>query len=374
MNPERRCIHRERPAELCYIQFEPESGGMVLNASEKGLAFHAVATVRHAGPFRLCISPNPTQRIELIAEIAWMDETKKFGGLRFTELSVDAGNQIRRWLAQTNGLATSDGKFAVPTCALREEADSCSHAQNGTADLLLPTPALHNVAPTRTDSTTPSGPRFGSIPAPALPRPFSEEKQIALFQPRLLRGLATGFLVLVFVLMPFLFLENFRGGIGNSLIRLGQKLKGNSGTPADTALSAPVQSSSPSAGGAPSVAAPVPETAATETSGPSDSRASTQATQGTVNSTDSHREERQFSRQHFADVSSRRHRSALARQLWSAVEAGDHSAEVALAQLYLTGDGVPRNCEQARVLLRAASKNGNREAMQQLRKLNRTCR
>jgi hypothetical protein len=374
MNPERRCIPRERPAELCYIQFEPEGGGMVLNASEKGLAFHAVTAVRHPGPFGICISPNPTQRIELIAEIAWMDETKKFGGLRFTELSPDAGNQIRRWLAQTGESATSDGRFAVPACARREEADSCSHAQNGTADLLPPTPALRHVTPTRTDSRTPSVPRFRRIPASALPGPFSQEKQIALFQPRLLRGLATGFLVLVFVSMPFLFLQNFRGGIGNSLIRLGEKLKGNRGTPADAASSAPVQSASPSAGGAPLVATPDPDPAVTETSGPSEPRASTEATPGTVNSTDSHREERQFSRQHFADVNSRRHRSALARQLWSAVEAGDNSAEVALAQLYLTGNGVPRNCEQARVLLRAASKNGNREAIEQLRKLNRTCR
>jgi hypothetical protein len=267
-----------------------------------------------------------------------------------------------------------DGKFAVPTCALKEQADSCSHAQNGTPDLLPPTPTPHNVAPTRRDSTTLSVPRFGSTPASALPGLFSQEKHISLFQP-LLRGLATGFLVLVFVSMPFLFLQNFRGGIGNSLIRLGEKLKGNNATPSDTASSAPVQSSSPSSGGTPSVANPVPETAATEASGPSDPRASTQATPGTINSKDSHREERQFSRQHFADVNSSRNRSPLARQLWSAVEAGDNSAEVALAQLYLTGDGVPRNCEQARVLLRAASKNGNSEAMQRLRKLNnRTCR
>jgi TPR repeat protein len=57
------------------------------------------------------------------------------------------------------------------------------------------------------------------------------------------------------------------------------------------------------------------------------------------------------------------------------VEAGDSSAEVALAELYLKGDGVPRSCEQARVLLRAASKSGNIEALQQLRRLKKnTCR
>jgi len=68
-------------------------------------------------------------------------------------------------------------------------------------------------------------------------------------------------------------------------------------------------------------------------------------------------------------------RSELAKQLWSAVGKGDASAEVALARLYITGDGVPRNCEQARVLLRAASRSGNTEAAQQLQQLKKSrCR
>jgi TPR repeat protein len=57
------------------------------------------------------------------------------------------------------------------------------------------------------------------------------------------------------------------------------------------------------------------------------------------------------------------------------LNAGDRSAEVPLAQLYLTGDGVPRSCDQARILLRAASKNGNIEALRQLQQLKKSgCR
>ena len=62
-------------------------------------------------------------------------------------------------------------------------------------------------------------------------------------------------------------------------------------------------------------------------------------------------------------------RRAFARQLWSAIGAGDSSAEVPRAELYVKGDGVPKNCEQAVVLLRAASKNGNVEALAKLKKL-----
>ena len=371
MKPERRCIHRERPEELSYIQFEPEGGGIVVNASEQGLAFHVAAALRQPGPIQLCVSPNPMQQIKLTAEIAWMDQTKKSGGLRFTELTADARNQIRQWLTQTRESEALDRKFVAASWAPREETEPFLDARNGTPDLLPPTPALDNAVPTRVDAATISAARFCSIPIAApQPAPFSQKKQISISLPRLLRGLATGFLIFAFVFMPILFIQNFRREIGNSLIRIGEKLKGNGDSKPDASSSAPVQISNPNSVSTPSAANPIPETPAMDTLDQSDSAPSTQTIQGTVNSADSRLADRQNTRQHFADARLRRDRSALARQLWSAVAAGDSSAEVALARLYLTGDGVPRNCEQSRVLLRAASKNGNMEALQQLRKLN----
>jgi TPR repeat protein len=57
------------------------------------------------------------------------------------------------------------------------------------------------------------------------------------------------------------------------------------------------------------------------------------------------------------------------------VEKGNSTAETDLADLYLRGDGVAKNCDQARILLSAASDKGNAEAMQKLTELNRTgCR
>jgi TPR repeat protein len=57
--------------------------------------------------------------------------------------------------------------------------------------------------------------------------------------------------------------------------------------------------------------------------------------------------------------------------LWSAVEKGNSAAEMDLADLYLHGDGVGRNCDQARVLLSVASAKGIEQAAQKLRDLNR---
>jgi hypothetical protein len=376
MKSERRSTHRERPEELSYVHFEPDGGGIVVNASEQGLAFHVAAALRQLGPIRLSLSPNPMQQIKLAAEIAWLDQAKKSGGLRFTELTADARNQIRQWLAQTKGSETPDRKSGIPSGAPKEETDRCVHARNRTPDLPSPTPALGNAMRALADAETIPIARFRGVSTTALlSAPLSQEKQISITRPRLLRGFATAFLIFVFSFMTILFSQNFRRELGDSLIRVGEKLKANGDSRSDASSSIPVRTSDPSSGSTPSVPNPVPAAPAMRALVQSDSAASIQTTRVTVNSTDSRLADRPDSRQHFADARSRSGRSALARQLWSAVGAGDSSAEVALAQLYLTGDGVPRNCEQARVLLRAASKNGNIQALPRLRKLNESaCR
>ena len=59
-------------------------------------------------------------------------------------------------------------------------------------------------------------------------------------------------------------------------------------------------------------------------------------------------------------------------KLWSSVQAGDTKAAVALADLYLRGDGVPVNCDQARVLLLVASKKNDANATKKLQDLDET--
>jgi len=49
-------------------------------------------------------------------------------------------------------------------------------------------------------------------------------------------------------------------------------------------------------------------------------------------------------------------------ELWKAVKRGSVNAEVALANLYLEGEAVPQNCEQAHMLLYAASMKGSKAA------------
>jgi len=57
--------------------------------------------------------------------------------------------------------------------------------------------------------------------------------------------------------------------------------------------------------------------------------------------------------------------------LWAAVEKGNISAEIDLAELFRTGRGVAKNCDQTRILLSAAARKGSAEARKRLEALRR---
>jgi hypothetical protein len=58
-------------------------------------------------------------------------------------------------------------------------------------------------------------------------------------------------------------------------------------------------------------------------------------------------------------------------QLWAAVQAGNSKAAVTLAELYIKGEGVPQNCQQARILLLVASEKLNEAAIKRLQELDK---
>jgi hypothetical protein len=62
-----------------------------------------------------------------------------------------------------------------------------------------------------------------------------------------------------------------------------------------------------------------------------------------------------------------------AKWLWKAVGKQNTGAAVLLADLYIRGDGVPKNCDQARLLLVAAAKKGASDAAEKLRNLASGC-
>lgn len=118
MKTERRHAPRMTVNGVAYVNLDPDNGGIILNVSEGGLCFRSRAPVHRVETIRFWFSyrsqrieagvrqawPNEPFRggvsrfIEVCSELAWIDDTRKRGGLRFKNLSPVAREQIRDWM------------------------------------------------------------------------------------------------------------------------------------------------------------------------------------------------------------------------------------------------------------------------------------
>lgn len=381
MRTERRCVQRKRPGGISYFEFEAGSGGIVLDASEKGLGFQAADAVHQLGPSRIWISPRPEERIELTGDVVWTDTSRKTGGLRFVETGADSSKKIRNWLGSPGESEASrlSQEFPLPAWAAEALGDLRSESRH---EANLP---RSTAVPQAKNQLKEQPVEVRTIPG--LPSLFTSN---APWQPqdspssggRIAYRVATGFLIVVLAVAGVVLFDIFRPEVGESLIHLGERINGNA------KLQPQNSSPLPSSAQVPATASPIneakpdkvqteakPDTAQKKNSGDSDKppdssgQVDTQVSNLAIPRTAATSNEALNLSPYPGATNSRQDRSAEAARLWSAVASGDSSAEVELARLYLSGEGVARNCVQARVLLRAAAKSGSVEARQQLKKL-----
>jgi TonB family protein len=104
----RRFHARRRIDGLAYVEFGPENGAILIDVGEGGLGFQSVmpVTMDQALLFKFKL-PTKSTHVEGFAEVAWVNESGKGGGLRFVELDADACTQIREW---TGVLSAPEGR------------------------------------------------------------------------------------------------------------------------------------------------------------------------------------------------------------------------------------------------------------------------
>jgi hypothetical protein len=194
VSPERRQSPRTTVNRLAYINLESNNGAIVLNVANGGLCFHAVDPVQRNGTIRFWFLDH-THQIEAEGKLAWMDETQKTGGLRFTTLSPEARLQIRDWISPSATPPTA-GRKSVPASPPPSELQVVNASR----------PDRYAIG----DSSVPLDGRSPNTKAPALLRGFSG-------------GLVFGILVSALVAAAFL-LHAHRREFGNTLIQLGERL------------------------------------------------------------------------------------------------------------------------------------------------------
>ncbi len=199
MITERRRSPRMTLKYLAYIDIEPANGGILLNISEGGVSFQSAVPLQPAAMIRFSFSYG-SHRIEANGRLAWTDDTRKRGGLRFTNLSAVARKEICDWIGQ-HAVPVADGHGFAPSPSPSPEFPSATANQQ------------NNIAPRR--NSTLLAAYSPHTPPPRLLTGFSG-------------GLVSGILISSALVAVLLLFQNYRREFGESLIHLGERLGGGS--------------------------------------------------------------------------------------------------------------------------------------------------
>ncbi|MEQ1472345.1 MAG: hypothetical protein ABLQ96_00920 [Candidatus Acidiferrum sp.] len=404
--------------QLVYVELDASNGGMMLTVSEEGFSFRAVSPVRTTSrtPFSFVI--HGTEKLEGFGRIEWTKDDGKVAGLLFTDVTSGFLDSLRIWLAQlcapTAPPATTHAD-ASPEISYRPSYHTSSK-RNGEASKN----GDHFPA-----AVEPPAPQQQGFEAPVVERPVFEQAyaketvvppiaglglsfgQPLLNEPRHSNGSSrisappvsvapaavlsewsypqpparsrgNGLVItaaVVCLLGLAILLYSYREVLGQSLISLGQRMSATS-EPSPSQASKTPEATKP-AEEVQQPPTPVPSPADTksaagvqpQTTSITDSRYSLRDSPAATKSDSAFQDAR---RNGTGDAPANKDTVASTdpegqiRSLWSSVSQGNTSAEVALAKLYLIGGGVPKSCDQAKVLLQAAAKKGNGEAIDKL--------
>ncbi|PYV85507.1 MAG: hypothetical protein DMG93_01295 [Acidobacteria bacterium] len=201
LSDERRSNPRTKLNRLAYIHIEPDNGGIVLNVSGDGLAFHSMNAVEPNGTLRFSLQEQ-NHRIDVCGKLIWTDEVQKIGGLRFTTLTSEARHQLSDWMSR-------------PELAPEE-----SHSTLGAA-FLRAFPGLGTRDVTRDFGFTSS---FTAAKAVLKARVQSKLSGFA-------GGMVTGLLVSLLAASVIYLAYSYRHQFGESLIHVGERLAQKSAQP-----------------------------------------------------------------------------------------------------------------------------------------------
>ena len=375
---DKRSIVRRRTQQLVYLDLGKENGGVMLNLSEHGCGFQAITPVK-CGETRFGFQINGGRRIAGDAEVVWADDAGVMGGLRFLNLPAEAHREIRLWLEETN--APVEHGFAPASAAAFEGSARRSRAM-GTEEAPAP---IGNARVAVEEPPVP--PAWANLRAGTFPpiddgrygSPYLGDHHAAFGNPHrksaaVWRGIA---LVTTLVALAVLVIM-YQHDVGTSLIWLGETLTGKAKAsavapdkqPASTPPStAPVDSSVDRPAATSEVeknaAAQIPDDTSLQPKKDLDTARDNPpagiapAAGGGTSARPESVLERQGALQKAEPVWNE---GDSVDSLWGAVQSGSVSAEVSLAERFARGEGVNKNCDQAKVLMKAAADRGNREA------------
>jgi len=382
MKKDERSIVRKRTQQLVYLELGRDNGGVMLNLSEDGCAFQAISPVK-LGNTRFAFQISGGRRIAGDAEVQWVDEAGIMGGLRFLELQGEARKQIRMWLNDTNAPEEpGEGVVAAAAAPLDAVSRGLRAAQGREA-------GAGSTSPRETPQNSWPDNSVRGMPEPEMPPPWGQmpaggpailedvRARFPLLREDLSYGVARarsaalwrGIAMLAMVVAAAALLYVYQREVGSSLISLGETLAGRARASAAVPENKPMEPVNP-----PEEVSGTPQKTEAdlepkkEPQPPRSEELDSMKPEGPVRSAarpDSVLEAQAVRQK----VELPRTEGESVASLWDAVQSGSVAAEMSLAERFVRGDGVTKNCDQARVLLKAAAGKGSREARLRLYQL-----
>ena len=120
----RRFHARRRIDGLTYVEFGPDNGAILIDLCEGGLGFQSVTPVSLGQAVLLKFKlPEANEHVESYAEVAWLNDSGKGGGLRFVELNGNARVHIRAWAGAD---LRPEAEREIPQADNEDRSDSTS--------------------------------------------------------------------------------------------------------------------------------------------------------------------------------------------------------------------------------------------------------
>jgi TonB family protein len=178
----RRSHERRRIDGLTYVEFGPDNGAILIDIGEGGLGFQSVMPVslNQALIFKFRL-PGAAAYLEGFAEVAWMNESGKGGGLRFVDLDEAVSSLIRDWtgvLSAPESSAVKNDNGSKPDLADERQAETAMDSKPADATTEDATPAVH-AAEASNEAAVPAIISEASAPAETAEIPTTEPAEIA---------------------------------------------------------------------------------------------------------------------------------------------------------------------------------------------------
>ena len=415
MRQERRRAARQKLDGPELLEMGTENGGLVVDVSEDGLGFQLVSPIEQNRTLNFAFSLGSNQLVRAQGRVAWISREGKAGGITFTALPNATRHHLNRWLGRMTpdeppepAPERGETKGEAPPAPERAETIKPPVLAPERMATISPTP----LAPERTEAIAPPPtPSPVSRPSAVIPSglglsctpgaPFDAPAQAAgdaLFARASWQEDVPGenaghrktaavivvalFLVAGFAvaqMFPSAFREVLSGfeGIPRAMFGAAKTRAAQPKAPAPGAQPAAPEASATPTGRASAAAGRHTQAQALASAGmnPFAAKEPSKPIAGVLAPGTGAPGESEYRRgeEYLSGRKAPRDPAQAAHWFWLAESNGYTPATVALAELYLNGDGVERSCLQARILLTAAMKENNKEAASKLRQLPENC-